>query len=243
MGKIYNEYRPSYPREFIEYLHSGLGMNKNSVAADIGSGTGKLTRALLERGAKVFAVEPNADMRAVAEADLSGFENFISVNATAENTTLEENGADFITVAQAFHWFDRLKFKAECRRILKPGGKVVLVWNSRDEKSALVGENDALNHKYCRDFKGFSGGMRGAENKDSFNDFFEKSCEEKIFMNDLLFDEQGFIGRNLSSSYAPKETDENYQPYIAELKALFKKHAKDGKLAMPNITKSYAGNV
>lgn len=243
MGKIYAQFRPSYPQEFIDYLYSDVGIGKNSSVADIGSGTGILTRQLIEKGNTVFAVEPNEDMRKVAEQELQEYVGFISINGTAENTTLADCSVDYITVAQAFHWFDRQNFKAECKRILKPNGKVILVWNSRDETSGLVRENDAVNRKYCPDFKGFSGGMRGMENDDDINDFFAGGYEIKIFENNLIFDEQGFIGRNLSASYALKESDNNYRSYIAELKALFDKYGDNRQLVMPNLTRSYVGMV
>ena len=135
MGKIYDKFRPTYPQTFIKYLRSDVGVCKKSTVADIGSGTGILTRQLLEICKNVIAVEPNSDMRVVAEKNLNNFVNFTSVNGTAENTTLGSKSVDFITVAQAFHWFDRMKFKAECNRILIPKGKVILVWNRRDDNA------------------------------------------------------------------------------------------------------------
>ncbi|MCL2517438.1 MAG: class I SAM-dependent methyltransferase [Oscillospiraceae bacterium] len=242
MGKIYSQFRPSYPQSFIDYLYSEVGINKKSVIADVGSGTGILTRLLIERGNKVYAVEPNDDMRKIAEETLS---NFVSVKGEAKDTTLEANSIDFITVAQAFHWFGREEFKAECKRILKPHGKVILVWNSRDENSGLVQENDLIHMKYCPLFKGFSGGMRGATGKDdnSYSDFFDGEYESKVFNNDLKFGEQGFIGRNLSASYSLKEGEENYSEYIIELKTLFAKYCRNSFVVMPNFTRSYVGVV
>ena len=243
MGNIYAKYRPSYPRAFIEHLYSCVGFRKNSVIADVGSGTGILTKLLLKEGNTVFSVEPNDDMRAIAEADLKGFINFHSVNGTAENTTLGGASVDFVTAAQAFHWFDREKFKTECGRVLKPEGKIVLVWNSRVSGAEIVKEGYEINKKYCPDFKGFSGGMRGEENENDFDDFFDGEYERKVFQNDQLFDLNGFIGRNLSGSYALKEKDENYPAYISEMMASFNKHAINGKLTMPNVTKSYIGRI
>lgn len=243
MGQVYAQFRPSYPQEFITYLYEEAGLQTDSVLADIGAGTGILTRQLLEQGNLVYAVEPNPDMRAVAEADLKGFENFVSVNGTAENTTLAENSVDGITVAQAFHWFDRPQFQKECRRILKSDGKVVLVWNSRDFESLLVQENDQVNRTYCPNFKGFIGGMRGAVDEGDFDDFFIGGYETKAFSHPLRFDKQGFIGRNLSASYALKADDPNYTAYIKELDALFEKYAVGNTLIMPNITRCYVGSV
>ena len=243
MGKLYAQYRPSYPKEFLEYLYSDAGASENSIIADIGSGTGILTRQLLEKGCKVYAVEPNADMRAIAETELRAFDRFTSVNGSAEYTSLSDNSIEIITVAQAFHWFDRQRFSVECHRVLVPLGIVVLVWNTRDEKSELVRENDAVIKKYCPDFMGYSGGTRGPESDDDLNDFFVGNYDIKAFRNDLIFDEQGFIGRNLTGSYAPKEKDRAYPAYIEALKSLFDKYSNDGQIILPNITRSYVGRI
>ncbi len=104
-AEIYAKYRPSYPLEYIEYLISEAGLNEESMIADIGSGTGIISRQLLGRGYTVIGVEPNDDMRKVAEQTLKPDSRFISVKATAENTTLNDNSVDLVTVAQAFHWF------------------------------------------------------------------------------------------------------------------------------------------
>ena len=243
MGKIYSQFRPGYPQSFIDYLCSSVGITKDSIIADIGAGTGILTKQLLECGNRVFAVEPNNDMRRIAETDLCSNKNFTPINGTAENTTLPNKSVDFITVAQAFHWFDRKTFQTECKRILKPGGKVILVWNFRDPNSEIVIKNDEINRRYCPNFKGFSGGMRGVAGEDDFSDFFDGRYESNVFDSPLLFDEQGFIGRNLSSSYALKESAEAYNAYVTELRALFHAYAIDGKLTMPNFTRSYVGKV
>jgi SAM-dependent methyltransferase len=243
MGKIYNQFRSSYPKELLDYLYSDLHFNECSVIVDVGSGTGKMAQLLLEKGSKVYAVEPNGDMRTIAEQNLKSFDGFVSVNGSAENTGLKEDSVDFIMAAQAFHWFDRQRFREECRRILKPGGMVVLVYNSRDEDSEQVRENFQINKKYCPDFKGFSGGMDKGKIKNEFGAFFCGEIEKREFINDLLLDEQGFIGRNLSASYAPKESDRNFLPYIGELKELFHKYSKDKILILPNFTQSYAGKI
>lgn len=116
---IYAKYRPSYPNEYIEYLLSANELNENQIVADIGSGTGIFSRQLLDSGLHVIGVEPNDDMRKMAEQSLKRYPRFQSIKATAENTTLKENSVDLVTVAQAFHWFDKEAFKIECQRILK----------------------------------------------------------------------------------------------------------------------------
>ena len=240
---IYAKYRPTYPDSLMDYLYSQVGFQKSSVIADIGSGTGKFSQLLLQRGSLVYGVEPNEDMRRTAEKELSQYPDFISVDAPAESTGLEDSGIDFVTVAQAVHWFDRQRFRAVCKRILKEKGKVVLLWNMRDETSGLVRENEEIDRIYCPDFKGFSVGM-GGESPEKYGDFFKDGiCEYNVFPNDLVFDEEGFIGRNLSASYSPKVGEEKYQPYLSALKRLFAKYSNSGYLSMPNFTRTYVGEV
>ena len=169
-GTVYSKARPSYPDALFSYLLAKRVIDKNTVAADIGSGTGIFTIALSQFVNYVFAIEPNNDMRFKAEEAYKTITNITSINATAENTSLPDCSVDLITVAQAFHWFDRELFRNECKRILKPKGKVVLVWNDRDTNSEIIQDNFAVNKKFCKDFKGSSNGIDFS--KDAFSDFF-----------------------------------------------------------------------
>ena len=115
----------------LELLSDECGLTAASVIADVGSGTGIMTRLFLENGNRVFAVEPNREMRQDAERNLASYAQYVSVDATAEETTLPAASADFVVAAQAFHWFDREQVRPEFVRILRPEGWVVLVWNDR----------------------------------------------------------------------------------------------------------------
>ncbi|MGF9873969.1 class I SAM-dependent methyltransferase [Bacillus tropicus] len=239
---IYAKYRPSYPDEYIEYLLLANELNENQIVADIGSGTGIFSRQLLESGLHVIGVEPNDDMRKMAEQSLKRYPRFQSIKATAEHTTLKENSVDLVTVAQAFHWFDKEAFKIECQRILKQKAHVALVWNCRDVTSPLIKENAEICQKTCPTFKGFSGGID--ETPEVFNSFFKDGeYEFKEYQNDLLLDYEGFLGRNLSASYAPKKNDKEYKNFVLLLSELFDKYSKNGKIILPNLTRSYLGNV
>ncbi|MEB9193609.1 class I SAM-dependent methyltransferase, partial [Bacillus cereus] len=181
---MYAKYRPSYPNEYIDYLLPANQVKGNRIVADIGSGTGIFSRQLLESGLHVIGVEPNDDMRKMAEQSLKLYSRFQSIKATAENTTLKENSVDLVTVAQAFHWFDKEAFKIECQRILKQKANVALVWNSRDLTSPLIKENAEICQKTCPNFKGFSGGID--ETPEVFNSFFKDGKYEfKEYQNDL----------------------------------------------------------
>jgi len=243
---IYRKFRSSYPKELIDYLYVQVGFKESSVIADIGSGTGIFSRLLLERGSRVYCVEPNEDMRRAAEQDLGGadgFEGFVSINASADDIELGEESVDFVTAAQAFHWFDRASFQKECRRILKNGGKVVLVWNVRDFEHEIVKRDYVIREKYCVDRKGF--GEAGGPPKDCTSFFADAKCEVKKFRNDLVLDREGYIGMNLSRSYAPKEDahPEQYRGLVRELGVLFDEYGEDGIMRFPQFTQSFAGYI
>src|ERR1700722_13943261 len=118
----YVRYRPGYPAEVLKVLKKECRLLPSHALADIASGTGIWTRLLLENRNSVFGVEPNAEMRHAGERLLEAFAGFTSVAGTAEATTLADQSVDFVTAAQAAHWFDRGRARREFGRILKPGG-------------------------------------------------------------------------------------------------------------------------
>ena len=242
-GKVYAQFRPDYSTQFIEYLYTEVGLQSGSVIADIGAGTGILTRQLLHRGSSVYAVEPNDDMRSAVQQGLKQFDGLHLVCASAESTGIDGGTIDFVTVGQAYHWFDRKRFQDECKRILRPGGKVILVWNDRDAGSDLIAANALINTLFCPGFKGFGGYLTQAERANDFTDFFTGDYDVRVFENDVMLDQKQFIGRNLSSSYAPRESDKNYQTYVDAVQELFDGFSKDGRLAYPYKTCSYVGRV
>ena len=238
-GEIYAKSRPKYAAELLDYLEDTLRIHKGVIFADIGSGTGIFTEQLLNCGYKVFAVEPNADMRKKAEDRLSAFKDFISVDGTDRNSNLPGESVDFITAAQAFHWFDAEAFKTECKRILKPNGKVIIVYNSRDENAECTRALAELRYKYNSEFCGFSNGISDKK----CQAFFTGGC--KIFKadNSQCYDRQGYINRVLSSSYSLKEGDERYTEYLKEINKLFDMFSIDGLVTVPLNTVAYVGEV
>lgn len=240
-GKIYAKARPGYPDDMFRHLMNNGIISNHTVAADIGSGTGIFTERLCNYVSKVFAVEPNDDMRAVAEMSFAKKKNIISIKGTAENTALECNSINFVTVAQAFHWFDKEAFKKECKRILKIDGKILLVWNDRDISDEFIKENFEINRRFCPNFKGSSNGFNFSS--ETFTDFFNGKFESIEFKNDLIYNEETFIFRNLSSSYAPKSGEKNYNKYVSELLNLFKKFSCSGTVKYPYVTRCYIGRI
>src|ERR1700691_6136697 len=118
----YVRYRPGYPPEVIALLAAECGLKPTHIVADVASGTGAFTRLLLENGNPVFAIEPNAEMREAGMSQLDAYDRLLSVAGTAEETTLRPASVDFVTAAQAAHWFDLPKTRAEFSRILRPQG-------------------------------------------------------------------------------------------------------------------------
>lgn len=237
-AKDYTSGRPNYAMELIDSMYEKYGMSENSVIADIGSGTGKFAKHMLERNSQVYCVEPNDDMRGVAENELSGYANFHSVNGDATNTNLDDASVDFITTAQAFHWFDVQKFRAECDRILKDSGKVFLIWNVREE-DAMNKELYQIYSKYCPNFRGFSGGIEKDDPR--INEFFNGNYEYIEFDYPLYYDKEKFIARSLSGSYSIKEGYENYDEYMQAIVDVFERYSEDGIVSIANKSVAYIG--
>ena len=240
-GQNYTNARPGYPKECLELLQSQYSFGPETVIADIGSGTGIFTSQLLALGTTVYAVEPNEDMRRFADERLSGTAGFHSVKELAEHTTLPDQSVDHVTVAQAFHWFDPVAFKAECRRILKPGGMVFLLWNLRVEDAPITALCAEVFAKYCPRFKGYNTGMKAGDHR--IAEFFEGSCSDYVFENPLTYDEEHFAERYLSSSYSLRENEANYHECIEEVRKIFRMFEKDGTVTVPNRTYLYAGQI
>ena len=224
----YAKYRPDYPREVLGLFQSEMNLNKNSLVADVGSGTGLSTRLFLENGNTVFGVEPNAAMREAAEFFLKDFSNFKSVDGTAEATTLPDESVDVVIAAQAFHWFDREKTRAEFVRILKDRGFIALLWNERQlDSTPFLRDYEQFLLKFANDYEkvrheNVHGGV--------LREFFQKDFSTATFLNVQTHDFDGLKGRVFSSSYMPSESDPVYDEMVAELGALFAKYSESGKI-------------
>jgi SAM-dependent methyltransferase len=128
----YASARPSYHPALIDRSVDAYG---SGTIIDLGAGTGIFTRQLVERGLQPIAIEPVAEMRAELQASLP---TATALDGTAEHTGLADSSVDTVFVAQAFHWFDHTQALVEVRRILRPGGHLVCVWNVRDETEPWV---------------------------------------------------------------------------------------------------------
>jgi SAM-dependent methyltransferase len=238
----YIKYRPTYPRALVGLLEEECGLTRESVVADVGSGTGILSELFLRNGNRVYGVEPNREMREAGERLLASYDNFVSVDGRAEATTLEPSSVDFVTAGQAFHWFDPASARREFGRVLKEGGWAVLAWNSRrTEGTPLLAEYERLLLEYGTDYREVS--SKWAEGE-SINALFGPSeILTKEFDNEQVVDFDGLKGRLTSASYAPTPDHPNYEPLMRELAALFERHQRDGRVRIEYDTKVFYGRL
>lgn len=238
-GEIYAKARPKYAGALLDYLKHTCAIAAGSVIADVGSGTGILTEQLLQAGYRVFAVEPNGDMRRKAEEKLSRNENFVSVDGKDSDMKLPDRSVDAVTAAQAFHWFDAEAFRKECRRVLRPAGRVILVYNSRDERADCTRALAALRQKYNPEFHGFSNGISDGKCRA----FFAGACDVFRAGNTQVYGREDYIRRVLSSSYSLDEDDSRYGEYLREIGEIFDRFSVDGRICVPTETVAYIGRV
>jgi ubiquinone/menaquinone biosynthesis C-methylase UbiE len=234
-------YRPGYPREVLQALQSDCGLKPTDVVADVASGTGIWSRLLLENGNSVFGIEPNAEMREAGERLLSGFPKFIGVAGTAEATTLPDQAVDFVTAAQAAHWFDRKRARREFVRILKPAGWLMLLWNERlTDSTPFLRDYERLLLTYGTDYQD----IRHEKTTSEVNQFFDPaSYQERVFEMRQEFDYAGVKGRLLSSSYAPGPDHPQHAPMLRELRRIFDAWAVKGRAVFEYKTRVYFGRL
>lgn len=242
----YVKYRPHYPVEVIDHLKAQKIIYENSVIADIGAGTGISSELFLRNGYKVFGIEPNEPMRQASKIILQKYTNeklFVSVNATAEETTLPNKSVDVIVCAQAFHWFNNDAFKAECKRILKQNGHVVLMWNDRrtDTTDFLKVYEDFL-QMFGTDYLVVN--HKNTQDKTIFEKFFGAgNYKEQDFYNYQDVDFEGLKGRVLSSSYMPNEGHKDFEHMIYCLRKIFNRYQENNLVRLDYDTKIYFGQL
>jgi len=237
----YIRYRPGYPAEALETLVHECGLTPTHVIADVASGTGIWTRMLLENGNPVYGVEPNVDMREAGKRLLTAFPKFTSVEGKAEATTLPDASIDFVTSAQAAHWFDRVSARREFCRIVKTDGWLVLLWNEREvDTTPFLRDYEELLLTYGTDYEE----VRHERTTDSVNEFFDPApYRQKVFPMRQEFEYEGLEGRLLSSSYAPGPGHPKHAPMLKELRHIFDQHARGGLVPVVYQTRVYFGHL
>ena len=238
----YVKYRPHYPIEIIDLLAAKCDLTPESVIADIGSGTGILTRPFLENGNPVIGVEPNKEMREAGEAYLAEYARFTSVEGTSESTRLPAKTADFIIAGQAFHWFDQVKTRPEFQRILNVDGWVILMWNDRRVTSTpFLRAYEALLQEFGTDYKEVN--HKNVQDNAVFTAFFGAPPNNAVFDNTQRFDFESLMGRINSSSYLPGRDDPRHVAMAHRAREIFDAHQVNGKVYFEYDTRVYFGRM
>ena len=238
----YVRYRPSYPAEVVTTLQRECGLTAASIIGDIGAGTGILSQLFLSNGNTVYVVEPNERMRSAAIQWLGGQPRFQAVAGSAEETTMAAASVDFVTVGQAFHWFDRERAKQEFTRILRPSGWIVLLWNDRDETSTpFAREYEQLIVTYGKDYLQVK--HRNISESDIAEFFRPARMMVRRFSNFQDFDLDGLLGRLRSSSYVPAAGERDHEEIMRAAGDLFARYQVEGQVRMEYETVMYFGRV
>ena len=243
-AKLYARYRPTYSLDYKKYLIDTVKIAQNSSIADVGAGTGIHTKTLVDISERIYCVEPDLPMLQICEEVFKNQNNVSFLLASAEHTSLPDKSVDYITVAQAFHLFDTTKSLIEFRRILKKNGKLLLVWNSKEQDNKLFFDTEKLIKKFCPTYQ------RRIHARTFFRDTYDFCFEQDTFIFTCLSHDSTenltkniFVNRTLSASYALTRNNSNYRVFVEELKKIFDEHAVNGVVKVPQSTMIYHGEM
>jgi SAM-dependent methyltransferase len=228
VADVYERSRPGYPGDAVRWLAGDVARD----VVDLGAGTGKLTRSLVSLGHRVTAIEPLPEMLAQLEATVPGA---IARAGSAESIPLADATADVVTVAQAFHWFDRPVALREIARVLRPDGRLALVWNARDDSEEWVAEfTDTIVGR--SEFR--SGGVSAVTESIGESGLYGP-VERASFAHEQLLERDGLIELVRSRSQCAVLVEAEQQPVLDRAGELFDRHATDGVLVMPYVTECF----
>ncbi len=238
---LYDRFRPHYPPELAAFLRKLIASDSEQTVADIAAGTGIFTEQIAEWGNPVFVVEPNRAMRSLAHRRLARFKNCVFVNGTAESTGLPDQSVDLVVSAQAFHWFDLTKTKAEFKRIGRDNLLVAVVWNLRNTDSPFEQAYESLVRSYGVDYLNVS--QRRMETEEVLSFFAPDAAQYQIFEHADFLTFTELQGRMLSYSFMPDETSPVYEKMLQAVRALFEHHQQDGRVRLSYKTRLFVGGI
>ncbi len=225
VADAYERSRPGYPDEAVRWL---VGTDPLDVV-DLGAGTGKLTRSLVALGHRVTAVEPLPEMLAHLQAAVPGVR---ALEGRAEAIPLPDASADVVTAAQAFHWFDHGPALCEIARVLRPDGRIAIIWTVRDESERWVAElSDAM--------VGRTGVDAGAGELIAASGLFGSVDEATFGPHVQEVDRETLKELVLSRSYCAVLSDEERAPIFARVDELFDLHMRDGIVRLPYLAECF----
>lgn len=239
---VYTRGRPTYPDAIVAHLKREGALADLGVVVDIGVGTGLSAEPFLRAGHTVIGVEPNAAMRAVGDERLAQYGRYLSVDGSAEETTLEARCAQLVVAGQAFHWFDPPRAGAEARRILAPGGWAALIWNDRPATgTAFLEGYETLLKTFGIDYEKVS---HRHVDEDAIQRFFAPTRPRVAhFDNPRRLDREDLTALVGSASYMPPPGHPRHAGMSEALARLFDAHAVDGHVAVHYRTRMHYGPI
>jgi ubiquinone/menaquinone biosynthesis C-methylase UbiE len=238
-ASAYRESRPGYPMRYLK----DLAKLTPYTIADVGSGTGILTRQLLDFGIgeEIYAIEPNDAMRWELVDYIGDNERLKVLPSFAESISIKNDSVDLITVGQAFHWFDVDRFMVEARRIATPDAHASFVWNELDKTSDVATAVSSLKEKYVEKSPELE------EKKNDVSDiekFFGKTgFEHIIYKNTVGFSKKEFHALMESHSWAPSAGEEGYEEFYKEVTVIFEQFQRKGRIELPFVCENYIGEI
>ena len=240
LADIYAKCRPTYPPAAIDFILQHCGLRNGSVLVDVGCGTGISSRLFAGRGLEVIGIEPNAEMRAAANSAQSSADTPMPAyqEGRAESTGLPSASADAVLAAQAFHWFEPEAALREFRRILKPCGWAILLWNERDERDPFTAAYGAV-IRTAPDASAVEA-PRGQAGQPLLASLLFQNTSRTLFGNEQALDETALLGRAFSASYAPREPNQA-EAFAAALREVFSRFQRAGQVVIKYETAVYLG--
>ncbi len=225
VADVYERSRPGYPEDAVRWL---VGEEPRDVV-DLGAGTGKLTRSLVALGHRVVAVDPLPEMLSRLEEAVPGAR---ALEGEAEAIPLVGESVDVVVAAQAFHWFDHGPALREIARVLRPLGRVAVVWNTRDERQPWVAQ---LGEEVLAG--------EGVEERDPAAPVAESGLfgdvEWATFSHRQPLDRSGLVDLVLSRSHCAVLTPDERLPVLANVERIFAEHQVDGIVELPYVTECF----
>lgn len=214
----YERGRPEYPDEAVHFLLRTLDISPGTTVVDLGAGTGKFTRLLTNSGAKLIAVEPVEGMRSKFASLLPEIE---ILAGTAESIPLAPASVDVVVAAQAFHWFQGESSLQEIHRILKPGGRLGLIWNVRDEAVEWVARMTQIVDRYQGNVPRYK--------SDQWKRVFDQTVlftqlKAHVFSYIQKCDRETLVDRVASISFIAALPGETRQKVLGEVRDLLEHH-------------------
>ena len=223
----YDRGRPDYPPDAVDWLARTLDLAPGRTVVDLAAGTGKMTRALARTRARVVAVEPSDGMRALIAGE--------ALAGTAEEIPLGDGSADAVCVAQAFHWFANERALREIHRVLRPDGRLALVWNRRDLSAPAHAELDRMFAPYQGDTPRHRHGTWRAA-MEATDLFAPLGSFEVAF--DQRHDVAGYVERAASTSFIAALPDAERERLLAEVEAIGRRLGEP--IVLPYVSELFA---